>query len=163
MHQNLNPLYIFDIDGTLCNIEHRLHFLENKADPQRWTKFYEACVDDIPNAPVIAVLQHLMSADLPNEIWLFSGRNDTVRQQTIEWLHKYTPFSMGQLEMYPELLTMRPEGDYTEDHLMKQDWLHHMLQEDRDRLVCVFDDRKRVVDMWRANGVPCFQVAAGEF
>ena len=31
------------------------------------------------------------------------------------------------------------------------------------RLVAVFDDRDRVVAMWSAAGVPCFQVAAGEF
>ena len=58
---------------------------------------------------------------------------------------------------------MRPANDFTEDHLLKESWLHNMLLEDRERLVAVFDDRKRVVDMWRANGVTCFQVAPGEF
>jgi FMN phosphatase YigB (HAD superfamily) len=160
---NKTPLYIFDIDGTLCNIEHRLHFLENKADPKRWTKFYEACIHDVPNSFVIAILQTLMRHNSGNEVWLFSGRNDSVRRQTIEWLHVHTPFAIGQLEAFPEILTMRNEGDYTEDHLLKQNWLNNMLQEDRDRLVCIFDDRQRVVDMWRANGVPCLQVAAGDF
>jgi hypothetical protein len=34
---------------------------------------------------------------------------------------------------------------------------------DRMRLMCVFDDRDKVVKMWRDEGVACFQVAPGEF
>jgi hypothetical protein len=34
---------------------------------------------------------------------------------------------------------------------------------DRERLVGAFDDRQRVVDMWRRNGITCFQVAPGDF
>ena len=161
MHINSQPLYIFDIDGTLCNIEHRLHFLENKTDPDRWDKFYKACVNDAPNYPVLAVMAALRSAGA--EIWLFSGRSEAVREETCLWLHKYTDFRKWQLTMRPELLTMRPVGDYTEDHWLKQRWLRGMPRDDRERLVGIFDDRKRVVDMWRANGVPCFQVAEGVF
>lgn len=38
-----------------------------------------------------------------------------------------------------------------------------MLLVDRDRLVAVFDDRARVVRMWRKAGITCFQVAPGDF
>ena len=38
-----------------------------------------------------------------------------------------------------------------------------MSPEDRARLVMVFDDRDRVVNMWRRNGVVCAQVAPGDF
>lgn len=161
MHINSQPLYIFDIDGTLCNIEHRLHFLEDKADPDRWDKFYKACVMDTPNHPVLAIMASLHTAGA--EIWLFSGRSEAVRDETYDWLDKYTHLRRWRLRMKPEMLTMRPVGDYTEDHLLKQKWLYGMLRDDRERLVGIFDDRKRVVDMWRANGVPCFQVAEGEF
>jgi len=61
------------------------------------------------------------------------------------------------------MLTMREEGDFTPDDELKEKWLHGMLQEDRLRLVAVFDDRDRVVQMWRRNGYACFQVADGEF
>ena len=53
----MRPLYIFDLDGTLCNIEHRLHLLDNKTDKDRWDKFYKACVNDKPNMPVLQILQ----------------------------------------------------------------------------------------------------------
>lgn len=32
-----------------------------------------------------------------------------------------------------------------------------------ERVLCAYDDRDRVVVMWRAEGIPCFQVAPGDF
>lgn len=157
----MKPLYIFDLDGTLCNIEHRLHFLDNKADSDRWNKFYKACVNDAPNQPVISVMHSLINSGA--DVWIFSGRSEDVRKETEHWLHKHTCFRVWTLEEHPALLTMRQNGDYTEDHLLKQSWMQWMLKVDLERLVGVFDDRKRVVDMWRANGITCFQVAPGDF
>lgn len=51
---------------------------------------------------------------------------------------------------------MRAEGDSTPDVVLKRFWLSQA--EVRPDLV--YDDRQRVVDMWRAEGVPCFQVVA---
>lgn len=161
MQNQVRPLYIFDIDGTLALIEQRLHFLSNLKDKERWNKFYAACVNDLPNKPVLEVLEALHASG--TEIWFFSGRSEDVREETINWLHKYTSFSGWCLKNFPERLTMRLSEDYTEDHILKEQWLHGMLEVDRNRLVGVFDDRKRVVDMWRANGVTCFQVAEGKF
>jgi len=33
----------------------------------------------------------------------------------------------------------------------------------RKDILCVFDDRQKVVDMWRKNGITCFQVNYGDF
>lgn len=60
-------------------------------------------------------------------------------------------------------LTMRVEGDFTPDEKLKEGWLSSLSSHDRRRLVCVFDDRDKVVSMWRSNGVACFQVAPGGF
>ena len=151
----MRPLYIFNIDGTLCNIEHRLHFLDNKADRERWDKFYRCCVFDVPNKPVLNTMTLLKR--MGAEIWFFSGRSSVVREQTLDWLCKYSDFQRWEFDAKPELLA------FTEDHLLKQSWLNNMLPEDCSRLVAVFEDRKRVVDMWRANNIACFQVADGEF
>lgn len=43
----MRPLYIFDLDGTLALIEHRLHFIQGpKKD---WRGFFGAVGDDSPN------------------------------------------------------------------------------------------------------------------
>jgi hypothetical protein len=96
-------------------------------------------------------------------VWVFSGRSSVVREQTIDWLNDNTVMSRELLMATPELLTMRDEGDYTEDHLLKASWVDRLLKDDFDRLICVFDDRSRVVDMWRSKGVTCLQVAPGDF
>lgn len=157
----MRPLYIFDLDGTLADLSHRLHFLENKSDKRRWDKFHAACKDDTPKLPVISVFNSLMNAG--SDVWVFSGRSNIVRQETVAWLGNHTGRSQVCWETFPELLTMRKHGDYTEDHLLKASWVDSMLEVDRERLVCVFDDRQRVVDMWRSRGIACMQVAPGDF
>ena len=58
---------------------------------------------------------------------------------------------------------MRREGDYTPDDELKASWYGDLNLVDRERLVGVFDDRDKVVAMWRSKGVACFQVAPGDF
>lgn len=150
----MRRLYIFDIDGTLANIEHRLHFI--KKDPPDWDAFHDACVDDEPIGPVIETLLGLRLSGA--EIWFFSGRSDRVRNQTMLWLRAH---------VFPEIqeyhLVMRPDGDYTPDDKLKRRFYDNMLKNDRERLVGVFDDRDRVVAMWRSIPVLCFQCQPGDF
>ena len=155
---SLTPLYIFDLDGTLALIDHRRPVLENLADKQRWNKFHELCWLDEPNYNVIKVLEDLKTTG--SDIWIFSGRSDSVRALTVEWLCRHTSLTAQELETS---LVMRPSHDHRPDDELKQKFLNKMLLEDRARLVCIFDDRQRVVDMWRRNGITCLQVAPGEF
>jgi hypothetical protein len=177
----MTPLYIFDLDGTLALIEHRRHFVtpaacdlcigegriplahgscpacggsgKEKAD---WPAFYAACVRDEPNWPVISTMSALLRSGADVQIW--SGRSAEVMNETLAWLHRFFEIDMDEVQ-----LCMRLEGDYTPDEQLKQSWLQGLNESDRRRLVAVFDDRQKVVNMWRANGVACFQVAPGEF
>lgn len=183
------PLYIFDLDGTLSLADHRRHLVEAPEDgkcPQcisgktysdvdqegskcndcdgsgkfkpNWSAFYEACDKDQPNWPVISTLLQLYSVGCDVRIW--SGRDDSVKPKTLMWLHLATRLSLNVLK---EMLVMRPNGDYTPDHQLKRKWLNLLQPQERRRLVGVFDDRQKVVDMWRDAGVACFQVAPGDF
>ncbi len=80
----MTPLYIFDLDGTLARIEHRLHFIQQK--PKDWRGFLAACQDDAPNLPVIRTLQTLRKAGA--DVWIWSGRRDECQAQTVEWLQR---------------------------------------------------------------------------
>lgn len=159
-----SQLFLFDLDGTLALIEHRLHFIQG--EKKDWPAFYAACVDDKPNWPVIHTLQALREGGA--EIWIWTGRSDEVRNLTIDWLDKYDIFSERSMRRFsllyaPERLRMRKEGDYRPDHELKLEWLSEIEPPERKRLTAVYEDRGRVVEMWRANGVTAFQVAAGEF
>lgn len=159
----LKPLYIFDLDGTLALIDHRRHLVADKKN-QRWDDFYRACVDDKPNTPIIDLANYLWHSGA--DIKFFSGRSDLVKNETKEWLIEHIPFmryyeTSGRL--YSHLLKMRNHGDSTPDDVLKRQWYDALKQKDKDRLACVFDDRQKVVDMWRSIGVTCLQVAEGDF
>lgn len=155
----IKPLYIFDLDGTLALIEHRLKYVQRKVDEQDWDSFYAECISDAPNRPVIETLNALRTSG--NDIWVVSGRSDSVRVQTIEWLIKYTELQTNELT--DQTLIMRPHKNHTKDTELKSQFYSQMQPCDKDRLVAVFEDRNRIVKMWRDFGVACFQVAVGLF
>lgn len=156
----MKPLYIFDLDGTLALLQRsRLDILKQQDDRDRWRRFYAACDTDLPNLPVIRTMERLRQTGV--DVWIFSGRSDEVRDKTVAWLAEHTTFCTWELD--GPALQMRAAGDHTADDVLKKQWLDSMLVDDRRRLVATFDDRDRVVQMWRAAGVTCFQVAKGDF
>ena len=60
---------------------------------------------------------------------------------------------------------MRPDGDYRPDAELKSELFDKLVDihgfDTEDTII--FDDRQSVVDMWRARGLTCFQVAKGDF
>jgi hypothetical protein len=62
-------------------------------------------------------------------------------------------------------LMMRPDNRrHDPDKDIKQDMLNEILNTvDKSNILYAVDDRKRVVDMWRSNGITCLQVAEGNF
>jgi hypothetical protein len=138
---------IADLDGTLALVEHRRHHISGGR--RNWQAFFEACDRDLPNPPVVETLLALDRAGHRIEIW--SGRSDQVRAKTERWLEGH---GLGR---FP--LRMRRAGDNTPDDILKQGWLQ-ALDAPPDM---VLDDRQKVVDMWRRNGIVCLQVAPGDF
>jgi hypothetical protein len=153
----MKPLYIFDLDGTIALIDHRRSIL-NGDSTDKWERFYDACDMDEPNFAVIQTMELLMKSGA--DVLIFSGRSDKVRTKTVAWLTRHTSFTPGQLDVF---LWMRRDGDYTPDHELKEMWFRSLHVDDRCRLVACFDDRNKVVDMWRLNDLTCFQVAPGDF
>jgi len=149
----MSHLIIFDLDGTLSLPTSREHYV--RQTPPDWEKFTTACDTDEPNIPVTTALRAHHAAGAEIRIW--SGRfcRADIREKTFRWLERNrVPFHQ---------IRMRPEGVYIPDQILKKNWLTELSTEDRNRLLCVYDDRKVVVDMWRKNGVVCFQVAPGDF
>jgi FMN phosphatase YigB (HAD superfamily) len=149
----MNKIVIFDLDGTIALIDHRRHFVEgkgSKATDEEWRCFFAACVDDKPNEPVIKTLHALRAQGY--YIVILSGRSDEVAMETRTWLKDHdVPY---------DELHMRPAGNYEPDEKWKARFLRRF---DPATILCVFDDRQKVVDMWRRHGLVCFQVAPGDF
>ena len=139
----------FDIDGTLADCTHRRHFVESK--PKDWDAFFAACIDDMPILVAIEMLDALDRVGW-HSIAFFTGRPERTRVATEAWLLKHCGTSAASNVIY-----MRENGDRRDDSIVKAEFLRYFVPD------LIFDDRKRVVDMWRAQGIICYQVAPGDF
>ena len=142
---------LFDIDGTIADIQHRRPFLEGeRAD---WKSFNAAMGNDKPNSAVIGLYKTLWKSG-DYEIILVTRRMEESRKLTEQWL------SWNEIPF--QEIRMRQSGDCRADYVIKEEILRNLQSEGKD-ILFVVDDRQQVVDMWRRNGVACFQCAEGDF
>jgi predicted kinase len=162
-HKTL-PVVICDLDGTLCNIDHRLHYMKEKK--KNWAGFNR----DIPGDGLNEWCRTLLRQFNYHPIIFCSGRSDSFRKVTEEWLKKYE-FSRdlytkedGTLvtsKNYRHLF-MRHRSDFRKDWIIKEIILEFELKT-RYQILFSIDDRQQVVDMWRKHGIVCLQCAPGDF
>lgn len=141
---------ICDLDGTIALIDHRRHLVTG--EKKYFQKFNSLCIHDTPNIPVIELLKNMAFYGYVTIIC--SGRDETFRKDTVDWL-KFNGVAY-------ESLYMRPKNNSDPDNDLKRSWLYSKLPP-KDQILFVLDDRQKVVDMWREEGLTCFQVAPGNF
>lgn len=146
------PIYIFDLDGTLADLTHRLHYISG--EKKDWKMFFDACYGDTPIRDIVNLYNKIAFPNLC-EMWIVSGRNSSAAWDTVIWLK--------ECGIQYNRLFMRSDGDFRPDHVLKEEWLNSLPELIRNHISCVFEDRKSVVDMWRRNGITCCQVADGDF
>ena len=147
---NKQNKFIFDVDGTLMDIEHRRHFVVQR--PKDFDAFREATSQDTAKEDIFAVAKALKAAG--HRIIISSGRNKSQRAVTLKQL-------MGAGLVF-DALYMRSDKDFRPDDEVKSQMLDKMIK-DGFNPTMAFDDRQRVVDMWRDRGLTVAQVAPGDF
>ena len=149
-----NKIVIFDLDGTLADITARRTLSTKDNGKMDWGVFQNPKnIDlDVPNQKVVDMLDMIDNTD-KYQIWILSGRSDVTKDVTIDWLSN-NGINYDHLIMRPQNYLYLPDND------LKQMWLDGI---GVDNVAMVFDDRQQVVDMWRSNGLTCFQVADGDF
>lgn len=141
-NEELPFAWIVDIDGTLAlNLSGR--------SPYEWHRVGE----DFLNSPVYVVARGLLAMGV--EVVLASGRDSVCRPETKEWI-KNNAHALREAPLF-----MRAEGDNRKDSIVKRELLLEIGR--LYRVIGVLDDRDQVVEMWREVGLPCFQVAPGDF
>lgn len=151
------PAYVFDIDGTLADCSHRLHHIQREpgdARPKDWTAFFAACRDDAPIEHMCGLARTLMHA---SKVVLVSARSDECHGATRDWLDKHLGIKFRFAPLY-----MRRAGDHRDDNVIKAELLAELRSHGYEPIM-VFEDRARVVKMWRDAGIPCAQVTEGDF
>jgi hypothetical protein len=142
---------LFDIDGTLADIEHRVHLLPD------WPKFFNEMHNDVGIEPIIDLTQLVYGGTkhfpLVYQTIIVTARPGNYREVTEQWLKKWLiPY---------DRLYMRKEGDYRPDSIVKAELLEQII-DDGYKPMLVVDDRPEVVDMWRSYGLACLQCASDE-
>lgn len=132
---------IFDIDGTLAKMNGR-----NPHD-------YKSVGTDEPNWPIVELANMYINAGC--KLIVCSGRPETCRQDTMDWLTRF-------IEQDKFTLLMRGADDKRNDSIVKSD-LYHQCIEPFYNVRMVIDDRNRVVAAWRSLGLTCLQADYGDF
>lgn len=143
-------IVIVDIDGTVAKVGDRLKYL--KQEPKDWDSFYEHCDEDEPIEDIIRVVKDLYFCGY--NIVFCTGRRESVRNKTIEWIKKYLNFNPCGYR-----LLMRKDNDWRHDTEVKP----QMLDFPASEVLFVLEDRNSMVKKWRDLGYTCLQVNDGDF
>ena len=173
---------IFDIDGTLIDISHRLHLIERT--PPDWEEFRNPLQKrwDEPRLPIIKVAIALHKAG--HQVILCSGRRESEREDTLESLSRFICYNLIVPSWKP-LLCMREDKDYRPDTEVKAEMLEIIRSPDVKfpgyppdpdpsvgrvfatgnskgfNPVMAFDDRPSVIRMWKEHGLTVADVGNG--
>jgi len=175
-------MIIFDLDGTLADCNHRKHLVmrprgskfiydelipiengdfltgnyyekEGKKFVPRWQEFFEACHLDTVISPTRCLFDFIGMKGQSHSLQIWSGRCESVMEKTKEWLRKYSfAYAFHEFQIP---LKMRPLGDYTPDDQLKERWLDEAISQG-NKIDFVFDDRPKVVRMWKRRGIFVF-------
>jgi hypothetical protein len=142
--ENQGPLYaVFDLDGTLINIESVAHFAADK----EWDAFHEATLDCPPHDDMIRFA--LMCQRLCDLI-ICTAKPIKLHDRALNWLSAHG--------ILPDAMLMRPSHDYRPSAELKLDLIKEHLGDDwKSQVLFTVEDRDKMVDAWRAAGATCLQ------
>ena len=147
----MNKIIVFDIDGTLANVDHRRQFVASR--PKNWAAWNAGMANDTVNEDIRWMLDSFVNRT-GTKIVLCSGRGEETRAVTEQWL--------GDNRIHFNALFMRSVKDHRKDSIVKVELLQQIREQWGEPFLWV-DDRRQVVDAIRAEGVRVLQVEAGEF
>ncbi len=139
MSQSQSAFAVFDIDGVVADVRHRLHHVARR--PKDWSGFFAAARRDGPLPEGIALAKEY--ARTHRLVWL-TGRPESLRGVTHRWL-------VAQ-RLPVEMLIMRPLHDRRPARLFKSERLASIAV--KGEVDVVFDDDPDVVGLLRHRGWP---------
>ena len=128
---------VFDVDGVVADVRHRLHHLERR---RSWSAFFGAAGEDSLLAEGAALVADMArSHDI---VWL-TGRPEWLRRTTAGWLAEH---GLPGVELH-----LRPNGDYRPAPRFKLDVLRKLAPRG---IAAVVDDDDEVIQAALAAGFP---------
>jgi phosphoglycolate phosphatase-like HAD superfamily hydrolase len=131
------PLAVFDVDGVLADVRHRLHHLQ--ARPKNWDAFFRDAALDPPLAEGIALC---LESAKECEVVYVTGRPEHCRRDTLAWFARHG--------LPDGRLSMRRAGDRRPARLAKPQLLRALAH--GRSVAVVVDDDEQVCDAYEAAG-----------
>ena len=138
---------IFDIDGTLANCDHRLHYVKNK--PKNWDAFYSECMGDHVIWPVAEMLELFRKNYL---IYIVTGRPERNRDLTELWLNNN--------KIYFDKLIMRGDRDFRKSPDYKSS-VCDTIEAEGNKIFLAVEDREDCINIFINRGIYTFNVSNG--
>jgi hypothetical protein len=140
----MRDVIAFDFDGTLIDLDPIGHLWGD------WDNFHVASFDCPAREGIVALAKRMQ---LISHVVVVTGKPDAYRSKMIGWLSLHG--------IMPDELLMRPAGSMMPDAELKPALMFDCFGPDwKDRLIAVIEDRDKMVDAWRAEGVTCLQAAS---
>lgn len=147
---------ICDLDGTLFDNSHRQHFITNgKKDWKSFNSAEEIKKDQVKQWCYNIIRHHRQD----HHIYFVTGRMGSKSVADETTIRILTLFSGNATNLS---LHMRKDGDFRDDTIIKKEIYDMSIKPNHEIAFCI-DDRQRVVDMWREEGLVCLQCAKGDF
>lgn len=139
----LRDCIIVDIDGTLAH-------MNGKRTPYEYDKVH---LDDV-NDHLRKLLNIIWRWHWKITVFIITWRKDDCEDETFKWLTlNNIPF---------DFLYMRNSKDKRQDDIVKEEIYNEHIKWQYN-VLAVFEDRNRVVDMWRRNWLFTLQVDYWDF
>ena len=139
---------IIDIDNTLSIAYDRFKLAEKENGKLDWDIVHapENLIQDKPNLPMIELAKKYKENGF--EVIILTGRPESTRKVTKEWLQKYNiPY---------DALYMRSwENNFLKAPIFKRKIYETEIKEN---VFCAYDDDQRIIDVWVDLGITSFKV-----
>ena len=145
-------MVVFDLDGTLADIEPYLHFLvEHPDSPRDWYGFHQSVYGATPKADVLAMYSLYSMREI--EVVILTSRQRDWEDVSTDWLWKWG--------VDYDRLIMRGMKDKRSAPEYKREELMNLMSEGFN-IVHVFDDHPGVIEVCNELGLPNTKVPGHE-
>lgn len=143
--------WIFDVDGTLANVDSILHFIVNFDNDSEFKKNFNKFHGHSHEVPAHDEVVDMLWDVIDNQkgdIIVVTARKEEWRSHTAFWLKKNG--------IPHDALFMRADGDFRTDYEVKKDILEKInIFWDVQHAV---DDNPKIIKLWEENGIPTTKI-----
>lgn len=136
--------FIFDVDGTLANVDPYIHFV--RGSNRDYDAFHSSSINAVPNFGVVEMLNNALFDG--HSILVVTSRKEKWRGLTSLWLKNNNITSHA--------LYMRKDEDYRPDYEAKKDMLEQINK--TWNVIHAVDDNPNVIRLWEENYIPTTKI-----